>query len=389
MKTETGGPAFGHAKIRVAHIGNYKPDSSTGVEKTIAGLVRHLPEYGIEVEVWHPSRRTRGLKRRIEDGVAIYDLPVYRPIKGLCLFAKEARNFIQSRLGALDLLHFHSVFLHENLKIAALGIPYVVTPNGGYDQLVLRGRNRLVKSIWFTLRERPYLRKARMIHAVSAPESQALQNLGLTTPARYIANGIDDAVLRRQTTPPSAFPDFVFLGRLAVDQKGLDLLLRGYAKARAKMPSLPRLVLAGPDFRGGLAQLTAMARELSIADRVVFTGPVFGEEKWRQLSQARLFIHTSRWEGMPFALLEAMAVGRPVLVSPGTNLTESVAAANAGIVVTCDAEAIAEGLCRAAELSGPALDATGHGARSLVESEFSWQAIAGELSRAYQTAVSR
>jgi glycosyltransferase involved in cell wall biosynthesis len=371
----------------VAHIGNYKPDSSNGVDKTIVGLVRHLPEHGVDVEVWHPSQRARRLDRRAEDGVTVYDLPVHKPLKGFCVFTAETESFIKSRLEHVDLLHFHSVFLSENLKIAALGVAYVVTPNGGYDDLVLSGRNRTAKAIWLRLWERPYLRKARIIQAVSLPESRALEELGLQTPVRYVANGIDDEVLQRPAPPPSSLTDFVYLGRLAVDQKGLDLLLQGYARALAKNPNLPRLVLAGPDFRGGLAQLTAMAQELSIADRVVFAGPLHGEEKWQTLSRARLFIHTSRWEGLAFALLEAMAIGRPVLVTPDTNVAESVAAARAGIVVARDVEAIGEGLGCSAALTDQEIDAMGSRARSLVQTEFSWKTIAGNLSRVYREAV--
>lgn len=373
--------------MRVAHIGNYKPDSANGVDKTIVGLVRHLPEQGIEVEVWHPSRRTRRIERRIEGGVLVYDLPIRRPFKGLCLLTGEAASFVRSRAPVVDLLHFHSVFLSENLKIASVGVPYVVTPNGGYDELVLSGRNRAFKAIWLRLWERPYLQKARLIQAVSRPESQSLQELGLRTPVQYVANGIDDAVLQRPVPLPSTVSNFVFLGRLATDQKGLDLLMQGYAVALGRSSNLPHLVLAGPDFRDGLAQLTAMARALSIADRVHFTGTLHGEDKWRALSQARLFVHTSRWEGMPFALLEAMALGRPVLVTPGTNVADSVACAQAGFVAECEIGAIADALCAVAASSNEAIDAMGARARSLVKAEFSWTSIAAAMGSAYRDAL--
>jgi glycosyltransferase involved in cell wall biosynthesis len=282
---------------------------------------------GIDIEVWHPTHRTETVRERKEDGITICDIPVSRIGKGLCFLSREAKRFASDRASSVEILHFHSVFMRENLQLSKLGIPYVVTPHGGYDRLVLRGRNRLGKAIWFKLWERSYLRKARMIHAVSLPEREAIANLRLDVPVRYIPNGIDGEIFDRKGEAPLRQSDLLYLGRLALDQKGLDLLLKGYAKARAKMPEMPRLVMAGPDFRGGRAELTAMARALDIADRVDFVGPVYGEEKWRLLSQARLFIHVSRWEGMPFALLVAMAIGRPVLVTPGTNLAEEVSAA--------------------------------------------------------------
>jgi glycosyltransferase involved in cell wall biosynthesis len=274
--------------------------------------------------------------------------------------------------------------MRENLQLAKLGIPYVVTPNGGYEKLVLKGRNRLGKAIWFKLWERSYLRKARMIHAVSLPERKAIANLQLNVPVRYIPNGIDDEIFDRKTDAPSRHSDLLYLGRLALDQKGLDLLLQGYAKARMEVPEMPRLMLAGPDFRRGRVELTAMARALDIADNVVFVGPVYGVEKWRLLSQARLFIHVSRWEGMPFALLEAMATGRPVLITPGTNLAEEVGAAGAGVAVDCSIDAIAAGLRRFACLSDESLDRMGRCAWELSKAKFSWPKVVGELSSEYR-----
>ncbi|HEX6173695.1 MAG TPA: glycosyltransferase family 4 protein [Candidatus Binatia bacterium] len=373
--------------MRVAHIGNYKPDSANGVDKTIAGLMRHLPEQGIKVEVWHPSRRVTRIERRIEGGVLVYDLPVRRPFKGLCLFTAETVRFVRSRAQAMDLLHFHSVFLSENLRIASIGIPYVVTPHGGYDELVLSGRNRAAKAIWLKLWERPYLEKARLIQAVSVPELQGLQKLGLRTPLRYVANGIEDCALQLPAPPPSMMSDLVFLGRLAVEQKGLDLLIKGYAMAAARNHNLPRLVLAGPDFRDGRAQLAAMAEALSISGKVEFAGPLHGEQKWQALSQARVFVHTSRREGMPFALLEAMALGRPTLVTPGTNLADAIAGAKAGFVTECEAGAIADAVCTLAAQPSDTIDTMGERARALVKTQFSWRSIAATMGDAYRGAL--
>jgi glycosyltransferase involved in cell wall biosynthesis len=373
--------------MRVAHVGNYNPDSSNGVDKTIAGLVRHLPEHGVEIEIWHPSRRVDELRQRHEDGVTIYDLPVRRAIKGACRFSAEAERFVRDRARSVDLLHLHSVFQRENLKLARLGVPYVVTPNGGYADLVLRGRNQLLKTVWLRLWERPFLARARAIHAVSLPEVRMIERFGLPIPVQYIPNGLEDAVLDRPATRPSEQKRYVYLGRLAIEQKGLDLLLQGYAKAVAEVELLPDLVLAGPDFRSGRTRLESLARSLGIAERVIFTGTVQAECKWDLLLGGRLFIHTSRWEGMPFALLEALAVGRPTLITPATNLAQEITEAKAGNVVTVDPDAIAAGLVQAARLPGDELDRMGERARAVAREKFAWAAIAERMSRQYRAAL--
>jgi glycosyltransferase involved in cell wall biosynthesis len=373
----------------IAHVGNYKPDSPNGVDKTIVGLVRHLPAQGIDVEVWHPTRRHRTVARRTQDGVCIYDLPVRRTFKGICRFENEAELFVRERTGSIELIHFHSVFQRENLTLARLGIPYVVTPNGGYDPLILSGRNRVAKAIWMKLWERRFLKEARLIQAVSLPELKSIERLNLGVAVRYIPNGLDDDVFHRAGPPPSRRPAFVFLGRLATEQKGLDLLLQGYAQALARLPNLPPLHLAGPDFRGSRERLKAMAVDLGAADRISILEPVHGESKWDFLANARFFVHTSRWEGMPFALLEALAMGRPAFVTPGTNLADEIARAGAGMVVAPAADAIATGLLDAATMPEGPLDEMGRMARSLAQAKFTWPVIASELGQAYRIAIER
>lgn len=378
-------PWVDRSRMRVAHVGNYKPDSPNGVDKTISGLVRHLPAHGIEVEVWHPTASVPALSERVVDGTLVFDLPVRRISKGFTRLTRESEEFVADRARAMQLLHFHSVFQAENLRLARLGLPYIVTPNGGYDSLVAGSRHRYAKLLWMRLWERRFLARAKLIHAVSTPEAKSIADFGLQTPIRYLPNGVDETAFRRQAPRPSQISRFLFLGRLAVEQKGLDLLLQGYALAanRHGQP-LPELLLTGPDFRGGLSVLQTMAERLGIAERVRFAAPVFGEAKWDLLAQSRLFIHSSRWEGMPFALLEALAMGRPALATPGTNLAEELRAHDAGFVVAPNPDAIAAGLLEAATMPEGALDVMGERARALARSRFGWQSIAGGLSETYR-----
>jgi glycosyltransferase involved in cell wall biosynthesis len=125
-----------------------------------------------------------------------------------------------------------------------------------------------------------------------------------------------------------------FLGRLAVDHKGLDVLLEGYARyVKSSGAADSELIIAGPDFRSGRVQLQALTESLLPDGSVRFPGPLFGDDKDALLRSARVFVHTSRWEGMPFAVLEALATGCPVLLTPATNLGDVVQEYGAGVVV--------------------------------------------------------
>ena len=123
-------------------------------------------------------------------------------------------------------------------------------------------------------------------------------------------------------------PTFITVTRL-VEQKGLDVLLRACAKAFPALPSW-RLAIVGD---GPLREeLERFADQLRIADRIEWIGHV--KDPVPFLRGAEFFVLTSRFEGSPNALLEAMAAGLPAVVSdasPGP--IELIGGAEAGMVV--------------------------------------------------------
>ncbi len=279
----------------------------------------------------------------------------------------------------------HSVYQPANVWTARLvRVPYVITPHGGYNRAIMAGSRRWAKRLWFEMLERRLLNGAASIHLVSPREQEGLAALGIAAPVTCIPNGLDDALLsiEPQTVPRHGY--WLFVGRLDVSIKGLDLLFQAYAAARRFTPEMPRLVLAGPDWRGGLARLEALAAQLQIDDRVTFTGPVYGQEKERLLLGASLVVLTSRTEGLPLSVLEAMAVGRPVLVTPGTNLCNEVASSDAGFAAGNDIESIAARLSAAALASDTDLNRMGSAAARLVRSHYRWSTAARQLAEMYR-----
>ena len=170
----------------------------------------------------------------------------------------------------------------------------------------------------------------------------------------------------------------LYIGRLSVAVKGLDLLLEGYAQfLKSSMRYETRLVVAGPDDRGGLLELTRLAHRLGIEDKVSFVGPVFGDEKTNLLKGSTVFVHTSRSEGMPLSILEAMALRRPVLITPETNLGQHISQSDAGLVVPGTIEDIARGLHEVLCEDSTILEQMGIRARQLVLNHFTRGARGG------------
>jgi glycosyltransferase involved in cell wall biosynthesis len=167
-----------------------------------------------------------------------------------------------------------------------------------------------------------------------------------------------------------------------VEHKGLDLLLRGFARSSALHDS--RLIIAGPDFREGREGCGRLVRELGISGSVSLPGPVFGDRKWELIDACYAFVHTSRWEGLPFAVLEALALGKPVLVTRETNLADLVAERRAGIVVETNPDSISRGIQQLLALSDAEYESMSRRARQLVQGRFTWQLAAEAMANEYR-----
>lgn len=121
-----------------------------------------------------------------------------------------------------------------------------------------------------------------------------------------VPNIIKPSPVSRDAAPPTT-PWITAVGRLG-PEKGFDLLLAAFAKIAAAHPGWRLRIVGG----GPLAEaLARQARELGIEARVSFTGRV--SDVFPLLASSELFVMSSRYEGFPNALGEAMAAGLPVV----------------------------------------------------------------------------
>lgn len=123
-----------------------------------------------------------------------------------------------------------------------------------------------------------------------------------------IANAIEtDELTFSNLTTKTAHPlHIVYIGRLAQSKGIFTILEAASILIREKRDILLSYAGDGPEE----ARLSARAAELDIVEHVRFAGPIFGQEKVKLWRQAHLFAFpTTHWEGLPYALLEAMAAG--------------------------------------------------------------------------------
>ena len=181
----------------------------------------------------------------------------------------------------------------------------------------------------------------------------------------------------------SAFPALkdrrflLFLGRIH-EKKGCDLLIRAFAELASRDPEL-HLVMAGPDQTGWAQTLKQMAASAGIADRVTWTGMTRGELKWGAFHACEAFVLPSHQENFGIAVAEALACGKPVLMSNRVNIWREVEQDGAGFVANDTYEGTRELIARWLTLTPDARSAMGRAASESFRRRFTVDAMAQSL----------
>jgi glycosyltransferase involved in cell wall biosynthesis len=207
-----------------------------------------------------------------------------------------------------------------------------------------------------------------------------------------VPNGVEDYLLEAaEKLPPVDLGSFSkggdlvlgFVGRIDVHIKGLDLLFDALAKLKSQSAGTKcKLFIIGTFHRKKDERFICSAIEmLGLEDDVKLLGPKYGEEKLRYFLACDVFVHTSRSEGMPMSVLEAMALGRPCLVTPETNMADVV---REGGGWECEPEpvSIAAALKTICERKD-SLEVRGRLSHELIQEQFTWRKVAKQLYKEY------
>lgn len=312
------------------------------------------------------------------------------------LYAPAMRAALDSLVPGVDIVHTHMPFVYPTMAVARAAIrhrkPLFYHQRGVFDPARLRFRGAK-KRLYIRAIERPLMRNATRLIALTEAEVLSYQALGVDTPCTVIPNGIDveryrtieRADVQARWGVPSTAIMVLFMGRLH-PIKGADRLLDAFANVQARIPDAC-LVMAGPDEWGMQASFRARADAAGLQQRVIFPGMVEGEDKLDLLARADLFCLPSDAEGFSMAVLEALASSTAVLLSPGCYFPE-VEAAGAGTIAPSDVASIAGGLVALAS-DRERLRAMGANGRQLVTEHYTWDRITDAMIVTYETGRAR
>lgn len=204
------------------------------------------------------------------------------------------------------------------------------------------------------------------------------------------AGPLGDPVAQRQAFQ-EAFPltagrrNILFLSRVH-PKKGCDLAIRAFA-AVAKEESSLQLIMAGPDQVGWQAELRSLAQNLGIADRVLWTGMLTGDLKWGAYHASEAFFLPSHQENFGIVVAEALACGKPVLISSKINIWREIEQDHAGFIANDDPEGATDLLRRWLSLDEGQRAAMSVRARKCFETRFEIRQAAESLLKVLQEFV--
>lgn len=296
-----------------------------GAQRHVFDLARGIRDAGHEVSVWYgvpgaladrletagiPARRVPDLERTI------------RPTKdGLALFTLRR----QLLAAAPDIVHVHSSKAGALVRMALRGsrVPVVYTVHGLVYQNVRLSPAKRALYRWVEQSLQPY---ASAIITVSKRDYEELLKTAGARKARlfYIPNTVEPP------KEPVPWPEKKVIGTIArlTPEKALDLLIDAFAELIASGEDAELLIVGdGPERQKLEAQV---ARE-NLQEVVQFVG--WQDDVWHWLGKMRVFAMPSVKEGMPYALLEAKAAARELVVADVGGIPDAVGGYDRAILV--------------------------------------------------------
>ena len=284
---------------------------------------------------------------------------------------------------SFDVVVFHGVYFVKYVKIGRYlkkkSVPYVVFPHGSLTKISLAQK-------WLKKRIANFFLFSRFVKDASAVQFLTPNEMDTSlyvTRGFVCGNGVAIPAIKKTWGEQDKYKKFVYIGRFDVFHKGLDLLLDAvnHEKDFLKREGFV-LNLYGPNQKDVKQKcvdahtvLKQMIQQREIDSIVHINDAVYGEKKLKTLLGNDVFIQTSRFEGLPLGILEALSIGMPCLVTKGTNLADQVNEYHAGWGVNTSSEEIASAIKKAVSTQG-SLDEKSKSATRLVEDNYTWDKIA-------------
>lgn len=319
--------------MNIVHIVDFIYGSNNGIQGVVIRLQKEQILLGHEVHIFNIAREEvpLQLKGRVRSIFSI----------------KEFRD-------AIDAIHPGVVVFHSLYKLKyscfanylkKINIPYLIEPHGA-TTLENAAKSKFKKKIANLLIFNSFIRNAQAMIYLNKYECNKCVFYRIRRNSSIIPNGIDipTSSIEETKTEEVNKIHFTFLARIDIHHKGIDILL----------DAIDILIKKGYqdcfvfNFYGSAKSekdLRYLKKKIaSFASNIFYNGPVTGLKKEKAFFNTDVYVLTSRYEGMPLSVLEALSYGIPCVVTPQTNVQDIILESGSGWVTVLEPLAIADTL---------------------------------------------
>lgn len=308
--------------MKILHVAFLKDTGINGIKSVLEELIPEQIKLGNEVVLYN----------------------IFNPLKGYIERIKEFRTIVESFKPDVVIFHslYRSLYFIYGSYLSSKRIPFLIEPHGGTSYANSK-KNPLVKKIANLLCVNRFIRQAKAIIYLNKGEEDQCVFSKIRKGSLVIPNGI--SIDEKVQSLPHEIKDrtiIVYFSAIRTHQKGLDYLL-------------PAIKLFSERKDGGKAEFhfygsAETEEDLNLMqsyvdcckDHIFYHGLISGKEKKEVLYNSDIFILTSRYEGMPMAVLEALSQGTPCILTPQTNMADFIKQTESGWVTALNVDAISE-----------------------------------------------
>lgn len=378
------------ASMNPAHGG-----PAQGIRNSIPALER----LGIHNEVVCFDLPTESFLKR--DPFVIYAIGPSRSPYGYC---SKLHSWLKDNLHQFDAVIIHGLWLYNSFgtyrvwktikKQNGSAPKLFVMPHGMLDPYFQKAANRKLKAIrnwlfWWLVERRVVNSADGILFTCEQELLLARQTFGRYQPRKElnVSYGIPPApsnsaklIHEFQLVCGIQFnqPYWLFLSRVH-EKKGTDLLIKAYQKLLSETGALPSLVIAGPGLDTAYGK--AMVELAKPTPEIQFAGMLTGDAKWGALHGCELFVLPSHQENFGIAVVEALACGKPVLISKQVNIWQEINHENAGLIDEDTPEGVLRLLTDWSNLSNEARTLMGERAKATYRNYFTIEQAAKRMAQ--------
>lgn len=300
---------------------------------------------------------------------------------------------IKNQIRDFDVVHVHEH--RQTLSIIACyfarryGIPYVVQAHGSVLPFF---QKEGLKNIFDKVFGFKILHGASKVFALTEVEKEQYLKMGVEEDRIEIvplginieeySNLPEGGIFREKFNISKDDKLIIFIGRVH-EIKGLDLLIDAF-KELADSVSDVKLAIVGPD-DGYMDALNSRIAECGLSDKVIVTGPLYKREKQEALVDCDLFVMPSKYESFTTSGLEAMACGKPLVLTKNNHIHDWV---DGSVGLACDDDKMSLKDAMAEVLFDEELSKKfGMNGRRLIQEKYNWDMINEQILNIYESII--